>query len=102
VTNRENKAAAAEFRELFGIDFDEFTRQAPVRVLLALAKFAEPVDIAVLQFSDESHPAFQQQRERLARALRHAWQRKEPETATRRRQMTEAVRRYNAQQLSDS
>ena len=63
-------------------------------VLLALAKFAEPVDIAVLQFSDESHPAFQQERERLARALRHAWQRNEPETAARRRQKPEAVRRY--------
>lgn len=28
VTNRENKAAAGEFRELVGMDFDEFTRQA--------------------------------------------------------------------------
>ena len=40
MTNRDNKAAAAEFSELFGIDFDEFTRQAPVKILLALAKFA--------------------------------------------------------------
>jgi hypothetical protein len=39
------------------MDFDEFTRQAPVRALLALAKFAEPVDIAVLQFAAESSSA---------------------------------------------
>jgi hypothetical protein len=74
VTNRENKAAAAEFRELFGIDFDEFTRQAPVKLLLALARFTDPVDITVLQFANETHPLFQQQHERLVRALRHAWQ----------------------------
>ena len=30
VTNRENKTAAGEFRELVGMDFDEFTRQAPI------------------------------------------------------------------------
>jgi hypothetical protein len=70
----DSKAAAAEFRELFGIDFDEFTRQAPVKLLLGLARFAEPIDLRVLQFADESHPLFQQQRERLNRALRHAWQ----------------------------
>jgi hypothetical protein len=58
VINRENKAVSAEFRELFRI--------APVRVLQALAKFAEPVDIAVLQFAEESYGVFQQQRERLA------------------------------------
>ena len=45
MSKRENKAAAAEFRELAGMDFDLFTRQAPVKVLLALAKFAGPVDI---------------------------------------------------------
>ena len=93
VTNRENKTAAGEFRELVRMDFDEFTRQAPIKFLLGLEKFAEPIDIAVLQFADERHSLFQQQRERLARALRYAWQRKGPDTAERRRQMTETVRR---------
>ena len=94
MSKRENKAAAAEFRELAGKDFDQFTRQAPVKVLLALARFAEPVDITVLQFAGETHPLFQQQREKLLHALRYAWQRKDPETATRRRQMAEIVRGY--------
>ncbi len=94
MSNRENKAAAAEFRELGGMDFDEFTRRASVKDLLALAKFAGPVDITVLQFADETHPLFQQQREKLLRALRSAWQRKDPGTAARRRQMVEVVRRY--------
>jgi hypothetical protein len=69
----DSKAAAAEFRELFGMDLD-ITRQAPVKLLVGLAKFAEPIDLRVLQFADESHPLFQQQRERLNRALRQAWQ----------------------------
>jgi hypothetical protein len=94
VSNRDNKAAAVKFRELVGVDFDEFTRQAPVKLLVALSKFAESVDITVLQFADDKHPLFQQQRERLVRALRYAWQRKEPDTATRRRQITEVIRRY--------
>jgi len=94
MSNRENKAAAAEFRELTEMDFDEFTRQAPVKVLLALARFADPVDVTVLQFADQTHPLFQQQREKLLRALRSAWQRKDPETAARRRQMAEVVRHY--------
>ena len=94
MSNRENKAAAAEFRELAGMDFDQFTRQAPVKLLLALAKFAGPVDITVLQFAGETHPLFQQQREKLLHALRSAWQRKDPGTAPRRRQMAEVVRRY--------
>ena len=94
MSKRENKAAAAEFRELAGMDFDQFTRQAPVKVLLGLARFAEPVDITVLQFADQTHPLFQQQREKLLHALRSAWQHKDPETAARRRQMAEVVRRY--------
>jgi len=94
MSKRENKAAAVEFRELVGMDFDQFTRQAAVKVLLALAKFAEPVDMAVLQFADERHPLFEQQREKLLRALRYAWQRKDPQTAPRRRQIAEVVRRY--------
>jgi hypothetical protein len=32
MADRDSKAAAAEFRELFGMDFDEFTRQAPVKL----------------------------------------------------------------------
>jgi hypothetical protein len=48
----------------------------------------------VLQFANETHPLFEQQREKLLRALRSAWQRKDPETAPRRRQMAEVVRRY--------
>ena len=63
-----SSAAAADFRKLVGTGFDQFTRQAPVKALLALAKFAEPVNIAVLQFADESRPLFQQ-RAKLARAL---------------------------------
>ena len=70
-SNRD-KAVAAEFRELVGMDFDEFTRQAPVRVLLALSKFARPMKMTVLQFADEMHPLVQQQRASLARALRYA------------------------------
>lgn len=85
MSNRDNKGAAAEFRELFGMDFDEFTRQAPVKLLLALTTFAEPIDITVLQFADESHPLFQQQREQLIRALRRAWQLKGPDMADRQR-----------------
>ena len=92
VSNRDNKAAAAEFRELVGMEFDEFTRQAPTKLLLALAKFAGPVDTTVLQFADEADLVFQQQRDRLTRAVRAAWQRKDPSTAERRRQMTEVVR----------
>jgi hypothetical protein len=76
MSNRDNKAAAGEFCQLFGIDFDEFARQAPVKMLLALARFAEPVDITVLQFAEEHHPMFQKQRANLLRALRNAWQRK--------------------------
>ena len=94
MSKRENKAAAAEFRELAGMDFDQFTRQAPVKVVIGLAGFAEPIDITVLQFADQTHPLFQQQREKLLRALRSAWQRKDPETAARRRQMVEVVRHY--------
>jgi hypothetical protein len=94
VANRDNKAAAAEFRELVGVDFEEFTRQAPVKVLVALAKFTEPIDITVLQFAGEDHPLFQRQRERLERAVRYAWQRKHAETVTRRREMTEVVRQF--------
>ena len=93
MSNRDNKAAAAEFRELVAMDFDEFTRRARVKLLLALVKFAEPIDVTVLQFADGSHPLFQQQRERLVRALRYAWQRKALDTAERRRQITEVVRR---------
>jgi hypothetical protein len=93
VSNRDNKAAAAEFRELVGMEFDEFTRQSPLKLLVALSKFAEPVDITVLQFADEAHPLFQQQREKLVRALRYAWQRKDAGTADRRREMTGVVRR---------
>ena len=93
VSKRDNKAAAAEFRELLGIEFDECTRQAPVKLLLALATFAEPVDITVLQFANEKHPLFQQQPEKLAHALRYDWQRKDADTPGRRRQMTEIVRR---------
>jgi len=85
MSKRENKAAAAEFRELVGIDFEEFIRQASVKLLLALSMFAEPGDITVLQFADESHPLFERQRRRLVRALRHAWQLKDPETAVHQR-----------------
>lgn len=95
MSNRDNKLAAAEFRDLVGLDFDEFTRRAPAKLLVALSKYAEPVDITVLQFADETHPLFQQQRERLLRALRYAWQRKDAGTAERRRMMTEMVRRYH-------
>jgi hypothetical protein len=93
---RENKAAAAEFREAVGVDFEEFIRQASVKLLLALSMFAEPGDITVLQFANESHPLFEQQRGRLVRTLRYAWPRKDPETAARRRQIIEVVRRYRA------
>ena len=71
MSNRDNKASAAEFRELVGMYCDEFTRWARVKLLLIL-----------VQFADESHSLFQQQRERLVRALRYAWQ----------RQITEVVR----------
>ena len=94
MSNRDNKTAAAEFRQLVGADFEEFIRQAPVKLLLALSRFAEPGDMTVLQFADESHPLFEQQRGRLVRALRYAWQRKDPETAARRRQIAEVVRQY--------
>jgi hypothetical protein len=95
VSNRENKATAGEFRQLVGVDFEEFTRRASVKLLLALSKFAEPINMAVLQFADDKYPLFQQQqRERLVRALRHAWQRKGPDTSARRQQITEAVRQF--------
>ncbi len=91
MSKRENRAAAAEFREMAGVDFDEFTRQAPVRSLLAIARYAEPIDTTVLQFADETHPLFQQQRARLQRAVRHAWQ---LGGAEHRREITEVVRHY--------
>ena len=81
MSNRENKAAAAEFRELVGMNFDEFTRRAWVKLLLALVKSAEPIDVTALQFADESHPLFQQWHERLVRDLHYAWQRKAPDMA---------------------
>jgi len=90
MSNRDNKASAAEFRELVGMNCDEFTRRARVKLLLTLIRFAEPIDVTVLQFADESHPLFQQHRERLVRALRYTWQHK---VAERRRQITEVVRR---------
>ncbi len=91
MSKRENRAAAAEFGEMAGVDFDEFTRQAPVRLLLAIARYAEPIDTTVLQFADETHPLFQQQRARLQRAVRHAWQ---LGGAEHRRKITEVVRHY--------
>ena len=94
MSNRENKAAAGEFRQLVGVNFEEFTRRAPVKLLLALSKFAEPVNIAMLQYADEKHPLFQQQRERRVRAVRHAWQRRGPDTSARRQQITEVVRQF--------
>jgi hypothetical protein len=94
MSNRDNKAAAAEFRQLVGADFEEFTRHARVKLLLALSMLTEQRDITVLQFTDEGRPLFEQQREKLLRALRSTWQRKDPETAPRRRQMAEVVRRY--------
>jgi hypothetical protein len=45
------------------------------KLLVWLTKFGEPVDSTLLQFADEHHPLYQQQRERLERALRNAWQR---------------------------
>jgi hypothetical protein len=93
MSKRENKAAAAEFRELVGMDFDEFTRQAPVKLLLEIGRYAEPIDTTVLQFADETHPLFQQQRARLERAMRHAWQ---VGGAAQRREIVELVRRYRA------
>jgi hypothetical protein len=94
VSNRENKAAVGEFRQLVGVNFEEFTRPASVKLLLALSKFAEPINMAVLQFADDKYPLFQQQRERLVRALRHAWQRKGPDTSARRQQITKVVRQF--------
>jgi hypothetical protein len=91
MSKRENRAAAAEFRELAGVDFDEFTRRAPLKLLLAISRYAAPTDTAVLQFTDETHPLFQQQRARLERAVRHAWQ---IGGAEYRRQMAEVVRQY--------
>jgi hypothetical protein len=38
-----------------------------------MGKYAEPIDTDVLQFADESHPLFQQERARLVRTVRHAW-----------------------------
>ena len=93
MSKRDNKATAAEFRQLAGMDFEEFTRQAPARALVALAHLPEPVDITVLRLADERHPLFQQQRERLAHALRATWHRKDPQMAERRRQITEVVKR---------
>ena len=39
-----------------------------------------------------TYSLFEQQREKLLHALRSAWQRKDPETATHRRQMADVVR----------
>jgi hypothetical protein len=91
MSKRENRAAAAEFRELAGVDFDEFTRRAPIKLLLAIGRYATPIDTAVLQFGDESHPLFQQQRAKLEHAVRHAWQ---VGGAEHRRQIVEVVRQY--------
>jgi hypothetical protein len=82
VSNRENKATAGEFRQLVGVDFEEFTCRTSAKLLLALSKFAEPINMAVLQFADEKYPLFQQQRERLLRAIHHAWQRRGPDIGT--------------------
>jgi hypothetical protein len=91
MSKRENRAAAAEFRELAGVDFEEFTRWAPIKLLLAVGKYAEPIYTPVLQDADETHPLFQQQRAKLERALRHAWQ---FGGAEHRRQILEVVRGY--------
>ena len=55
MSNRDNKAAAAEFRQPVGVDFDEFIRQAPIKLLLALAKFAEPGAISGPEVSPDVH-----------------------------------------------
>jgi hypothetical protein len=91
MSKRENRAAAAEFRELAGVDFDEFTRRAPIKLLLAISRYAAPTETTVLQFADETHPLFQQQRARLERAVRHVWQ---IGGAEYRRQIAEVVRHY--------
>ena len=83
----------ANFREQVGTGFDQFTRQAPVKALLALAKFAEPVNIAVLQFADESCPLFRQ-RAKLVRALWRAWPLKRPDMAERQQQIIWVVGDY--------
>ena len=72
-------------------DFDEFTRRAPIKLLLTIGKYATPTDTTVLQFADETHPLFQQQRAKLERAVRHAWQ---IGGAEYRRQIAEVVRQY--------
>jgi hypothetical protein len=38
-------AATVQFRELAGGDFEQFTRHAPVKLLLALSRFTEPADL---------------------------------------------------------
>jgi hypothetical protein len=86
-----DKTAGAEFRQLVGVDFDEFTRRAPIKLLLELGRYADPVDTTVWQFTDESHSLFEQQRAKLVRAVRRAWQ---LGGAEQRRQMTELVRSF--------
>jgi hypothetical protein len=65
------------------------TALASVRLLLAIGKYDDLIDTAVVQFTDENHPLFQQQ-PRSVRAVRHTWQLGGTE---HRRQMAEAVRR---------
>jgi hypothetical protein len=91
------RAAAAEFREV-GVD-SRNPPTAPINLLLILGQFAELVDITVRQFVDESHALFEQQCARLQRAIRQAGQFGGAEQC---RQMTEMVRRYNAQQFGES
>jgi hypothetical protein len=93
LSGRNNKAAAAEFRELVGLDFKEFSRLAPVRLLPKLGRHAAPIDIAALWFAGEHHPLFHQQRARLERAVQHAWQVGGPEY---RRQVGDVVKRWNS------
>jgi hypothetical protein len=93
VSNRENKAAAGEFRQLVGVDFEEFTRRASVKLLLALSKFAEPINMAVLQFADEKYPLFSSSARNSCvqyATLGNVRDR----TSARRQQITEVVRQF--------
>jgi hypothetical protein len=47
MSKRENRAVAAGCRELAGVDFDEFTRRAPITLLLTLGRYATPTKAGV-------------------------------------------------------
>lgn len=86
----DNGKWALEFRNMVGMDFNDFTRPAPVTALLAIGKRIASTDFAVRFYYNKQHPDFHTNREALEKAVRRAWAQGAFE---HRRQVIELVQR---------